>query len=35
MAFFICGEMDLQSQCKDLFEKLGVATADLLHTGYL
>jgi adenylate cyclase, class 2 len=28
-------EMDLQSQCKDLFEKLGIATVDQMQTGYL
>ena len=28
-------EEDLQSQCKDLFEKLGIAEASLLPTGYL
>ena len=28
-------EEDLQSQCKDLFEKLGIASVDLMQTGYL
>lgn len=28
-------EIDLQSQCKDLFEKLGIASVDLMQTGYL
>ena len=28
-------EMDLQSQCQVLFEKLGIASDDLRQTGYL
>ena len=28
-------EMDLQNQCKDLFKKLGIASVDLMQTGYL